>query len=318
MGFVKVVKNKSYFKRYQVKFRRRRECKTDYYARKRLIIQDKNKYATPKYRLVVRVTNRDIIAQTIAADLTHDNVIAVAYSHELPRYGVKLGLTNYAASYCTGLLLARRINNKFKLPYEGKKEVDGENYEVTADVVDDDVPKPFKALLDVGLQRTTAGARVFGVLKGACDGGLDIPHNDHRFPGSKRDGGEWKSDPAVHRKYIFGLHVAGYMKQLQENDEEAYQRQFKRYVDQKIKSDDIEKIYKKAHEGIRKDPTKKRGDLEMGYFAAARKQPRAKDLSKKVWHKKAKASKQQRANRIRQKLTSQIAQVKRQQTKAAR
>ncbi len=25
------------------------------------------------------------------------------------RYGVKVGLTNYAAAYCTGLLLARRV-----------------------------------------------------------------------------------------------------------------------------------------------------------------------------------------------------------------
>ena len=63
MGFVKVVKNKAYFKRYQVKFRRRREGKTHYYARKRLVIQDKNKYNTPKYRMIVRVTNRDIICQ---------------------------------------------------------------------------------------------------------------------------------------------------------------------------------------------------------------------------------------------------------------
>lgn len=38
-GFVKVVKNKQYFKRYQVKFKRRREGKTDYYARKRLVVQ---------------------------------------------------------------------------------------------------------------------------------------------------------------------------------------------------------------------------------------------------------------------------------------
>ena len=37
--YVKVVKNKAYFKRFQVKFRRRREGKTDYYARKRLVIQ---------------------------------------------------------------------------------------------------------------------------------------------------------------------------------------------------------------------------------------------------------------------------------------
>uniref|UniRef100_A0A2I2ZRH5 Ribosomal protein L5 eukaryotic C-terminal domain-containing protein n=1 Tax=Gorilla gorilla gorilla TaxID=9595 RepID=A0A2I2ZRH5_GORGO len=55
MGFVKVVKNKADFKRYQ--------GKTDYYARKRLVIQDKNKYNTPKYRMIVRVTNRDIICQ---------------------------------------------------------------------------------------------------------------------------------------------------------------------------------------------------------------------------------------------------------------
>lgn len=39
------------------------EGKTDYRARKRLVAQDKNKYNTPKYRLVVRFTNTDIIAQ---------------------------------------------------------------------------------------------------------------------------------------------------------------------------------------------------------------------------------------------------------------
>uniref|UniRef100_A0A8C6F575 Large ribosomal subunit protein uL18 C-terminal eukaryotes domain-containing protein n=1 Tax=Monodon monoceros TaxID=40151 RepID=A0A8C6F575_MONMO len=47
--------------RYQVKFRRRREGKTDYYTRKRLVIQDKNKYNAPKYRMTVHVTNRDIV-----------------------------------------------------------------------------------------------------------------------------------------------------------------------------------------------------------------------------------------------------------------
>ena len=39
------------------------EGKTDYYARKRLIFQDKNKYNTPKYRMIVRFTNKDIICQ---------------------------------------------------------------------------------------------------------------------------------------------------------------------------------------------------------------------------------------------------------------
>lgn len=71
----------------------------------------------------MRVTNRDVITQIIAADLTHDVVIAAAYSHELPRYGIKLGLTNYAAAYATGLLLARRVNAKFSLKYEGQTKV---------------------------------------------------------------------------------------------------------------------------------------------------------------------------------------------------
>ena len=108
--FVKVVKSKAYFKRFQVKFRRRREGKTDYYARKRLVVQDKNKYNTPKYRMIVRMSNKDITCQIAYARLEGDRVVAAAYSHELPRYGVKVGLTNYAAAYCTGLLLARRVS----------------------------------------------------------------------------------------------------------------------------------------------------------------------------------------------------------------
>ena len=86
MPFVKVVKNKAYFKRYQVKFRRRREGKTDYYARKRLVIQDKNKYNTPKYRMIVRSSNTDICCQIAYARLEGDIIISAAYSHELPRY----------------------------------------------------------------------------------------------------------------------------------------------------------------------------------------------------------------------------------------
>jgi len=265
MGFVKVVKNKSYFKRFQVKYRRRRECKTDYYARKRLILQDKNKYKTPKYRFVVRITNRDVICQIVAADLTHDVVLAAAYAHELPRYGIKLGLTNYAAAYATGLLLARRVNAKFNLKYEGKVKVDGADYNVVASE-DEDAAKPFKALLDVGLARTSSGARIFGALKGATNGGLDVPHNDHRFPGSKREGTEWTTSPETHRKYIFGGHIADYMKSLSEENEELYNTQFKRYIDAGLTGDKLEAMYTKAHAAIRAEPNKKRADTELGYF----------------------------------------------------
>jgi len=251
MPFVKVVKNKAYFKRYQVKFRRRREGRTDYYARKRLVVQDKNKYNTPKYRLIVRITNKDIITQIAYAKIEGDVIVCSAYAHELPRYGVKVGLTNYAAAYCTGYLLARRLLKKFKLSeiYAGNEKVDGELYEVENI---DDQPNTFRAFLDVGLARTSTGARIFGVLKGAADGGIDVPHNEKRFPGYDTEEKSLSAD--VHRKHIFGQHVADYMRQLLEEDEEAYKKHFSRYIKLGLTADNLEDMYKKAHEAIRKSP----------------------------------------------------------------
>jgi large subunit ribosomal protein L5e len=301
MGFVKVVKNKAYFKRFQVKFRRRRECKTDYYSRQRLITQDKNKYKTPKYRFVVRKSHRDITCQIFSADLTHDVCVATAYSHELPRYGVKVGLTNYAAAYCTGLLLARRVNSKFNLPYDGNTEINGEDFNVEPE---EDGKAPFKALLDVGLQRTTTGARVFGALKGACDGGLFIPHGDKRFPGTTTEGKEVKANPEIHRKYIFGGHVSEYMTKLKEADPEAYNRQFSRFQKEGVSGDDLEKMYTDAHAAIRENPTKKRGLKERGSFMTREK---AKDPKAKYPEKRFGAqaiSVQQRKERIKQRLVA--------------
>jgi large subunit ribosomal protein L5e len=300
MGFVKVVKNKAYFKRFQVKFRRRRECKTDYYSRIRLITQDKNKYKTPKYRFVVRKSHRDVTCQIFSADLTHDVCVASAYSHELSRYGVNVGLTNYAAAYCTGLLLARRVNAKFNLPYEGNTEVNGEDYNVEAD----GEKAPFKALLDVGLQRTTTGARVFGALKGACDGGLYVPHGDKRFPGTTTEGKEVKPNPEVHRKYIFAGHVAEYMAKLEEADPEAYQKQFSRFIREGVKGDDLEKMYTDAHAAIRADPLKKRSLKERGSFHTREKAKDPKAVFPKKTFGAQAISVQQRKARIRQRLVA--------------
>ena len=99
----------------QVKYKRRRQGKTDYRARLRLTTQDKNKYNTPKYRMTVRFSNKDITCQIQYATIAGDIVVAAAYAHELPHFGLKQGLTNYAAAYCTGLLLARRVLTKFGL-----------------------------------------------------------------------------------------------------------------------------------------------------------------------------------------------------------
>jgi len=253
-GFVKVVKNKAYFKRFQVKFKRRREGKTDYYARRRLVVQDKNKYNTPKYRMIVRFSNKDIICQIAYAKIEGDVVVCAAYSHELPRYGIKIGLTNYAAAYCTGLLLARRLLKKLRLDkiYAGCETVTGEQYNVE-DI--EGQPGAFRAFLDVGLARTTTGARLFGAMKGAADGGIDIPHSTKRFPGYDSESKEFSAE--VHRKHIFGQHIADYMKSLMEDDEEAFKRQFSQYTKLGITPDELESIYLKAHANIRADPEHK-------------------------------------------------------------
>ncbi|KAF0042534.1 hypothetical protein F2P81_006066 [Scophthalmus maximus] len=226
-GFVKVVKNKAYFKRYQVKFRRRREGKTDFFARKRLVIQDKNKYNTPKYRMIVRFSNRDIVCQIAYAKIEGDMIVCAAYSHELPKYGITVGLTNYAAAYCTGLLVARRLLNKFGLDkvYEGQVEVTGDEFNVESV---DGQPGAFTCYLDAGLARTTTGNKVFGALKGAVDGGLSIPHSTKRFPGYDAESKEFNAE--VHRKHIMGINVSEYMSYLMEEDEDAYKKQFSRFI----------------------------------------------------------------------------------------
>jgi len=286
MPFVKVVKNKAYFKRFQVKYRRRREGKTDYYARKRLVIQDKNKYNTPKYRLIVRFTNKDIICQIAYARIEGDVIVCAAYAHELPRYGVKVGLTNYAAAYCTGLLIGRRILEKFKLDtiYQGQTEVTGEQFQVESV---DGQPGAFRCFLDVGLARTTTGARVFGALKGAVDAGLDIPHGVKRFPGYDGESKEFHAD--VHRKHILGQHVADYMRLLQQDDDEAFKKQFAQFIKNGITADLVEDMYKKAHAAIRQNPVR----LE--------KKEKAKDAKKPKRYNRKKMSLEQRKDRVKQK-----------------
>lgn len=60
--------------------------------------------------------NEDFL-QIAYAKIEGDVIICASYSHELPRYGVKVGLTNYAAAYCTGLLVARRVGVMFIFHY---------------------------------------------------------------------------------------------------------------------------------------------------------------------------------------------------------
>jgi len=291
MAFTKLVKNSAYYSRFQTKYKRRRQGKTDYYARKRLITQAKNKYNAPKYRLVVRFTNRDIIMQIVTSEISGDKIFCAAYSHELRAYGITHGLTNWAAAYATGLLIARRALRKLGLDqdFAGVEEPDGEFTLTEAAEVDGEERRPFKAFLDVGLHRTSTGARVFGAMKGASDGGILIPHSEKRFPGYDMESKEL--DAEVLKKYIFGGHVAGYMDLLAEDDEERLKSQFQQYMDDDIEADGLEELYAEAHAAIREDPFKK-------YVSDAPKKSKEEWKKESLKYKSKKLSFEERKERV--------------------
>jgi large subunit ribosomal protein L18 len=142
--------------RYRVPWRRRREGKTNYYKRLKLV-------KSGKPRLVVRRTNKYIIVQVVEARIGGDRVIAAAHSRELvKRYNWLGGTANTSAAYLTGLLAAARARRA------GVSE----------------------AVLDIGLATAVPGSRVFAALKGALDAGLRVPHSQEILPAWERIRGE--------------------------------------------------------------------------------------------------------------------------------
>ena len=69
--------------------------------------------------------------------------------------------------------------------------------------VDGEKRRPFKCFLDVDLARTSTGAKIFAVMKGASDGGIHIPHSEARFPGYDPETKEL--DAETLRKYNVSL-----------------------------------------------------------------------------------------------------------------
>ncbi|HDI73181.1 MAG: 50S ribosomal protein L18 [Candidatus Altiarchaeales archaeon] len=139
---------------YVVQYRRKREGKTNY--KKRL-----NLLKSRKSRLVIRKSNKRIIAQIVDYDEKGDRIIASADSNELRKYDWKFSTSNLPAAYLTGFLCAKRGISK------GNKE----------------------ATLDMGLHPPIKGSRIYSALKGAIDSGLQVPKSDGVFPDEKRIAG---------------------------------------------------------------------------------------------------------------------------------
>lgn len=214
--------------------------------------------------MIVRFSNRKVLCQIAYATIQGDKVVAAASSVELVGFGLPCGLTNYAAAYATGLLVARRLLAKIGMDgaIEGKTEGLGEEYHIDEDID----TKCFTCFLDIGLARASTGNRVFGAMKGACDGGLAIPHSTKRFPGySKRSEGEDTYDPEIHRQRIFANHVASYMDLVREEDADKYAVQFSGYIKAGIDSQNLEETIRNVHAAIRANPASKPKDNSVTY-----------------------------------------------------
>ena len=174
---------------YRVPFRRRREGKTDYRSRRALVLS-----RLP--RLVTRRTLKHTIVQIVKAEATGDQVIVSAHSRELAKtYGWQGGCGNVPAAYLTGLLCG------FRAVVHGVK----------------------KAVLDIGLQSPSRGARVFAALKGILDAGVTVPHSESMLPDETR---------------ISGKHVVDYASQLS-SDPEAYQQKFSKHLSRGLRPEQL-------------------------------------------------------------------------------
>lgn len=136
----------------------------------------------------------------------------------------------------------------------------------TSNEEDEDGPAAFHALLDVGLKSTTLGSKLFAALKGAFDGGLEIPHSEKKFFGYDAESKEY--DAEEHKERIFGGHVRDYMESMEQDDPDKYAAHFKRFIDAGIGPDDLEELYGKVHSAIREDPSAKNTDKKKPEITA--------------------------------------------------
>jgi large subunit ribosomal protein L18 len=141
--------------RYRVPYRRRREKKTDYAARRVL--------ATSGYpRFVVRVSNKNILVQLARSEINGDYILTQASSSELAdKYDWQASGKNTPAAYLLGLMAGKKA---LKAGVEA-------------------------AHLDLGLKRPTSGSKVFAAVKGANDAGLEVPCDSDIMPSPERING---------------------------------------------------------------------------------------------------------------------------------
>lgn len=184
---------------YRVQVRRRREGKTDYQARTALVISGRP-------RLVARPSIKNTTAQIIIAKPIGDMVLAAASSRELvKKYGWKAATGNIPAAYLTGLLCGLKAK---------------------AAGID-------AAILDIGMIIPTKGARVFAILNGVLDAGVEVPHGEEKIVTERNK----------------GQHIASYAEELGVDSDE-YKAKFSKFLAADVAPEKISEHYSKVKSAI--------------------------------------------------------------------
>lgn len=181
--------------RYRVPMKRRRENKTNYHKRRVMVLAK-----TP--RLVIRRSQKYITLQIIEALPQGDHTLLATTSKKLRKYGWKSPSGNIPAAYLTGLMIGHQAQSK------------GIN----------------AVIPDIGLRRASPGSRVFAVIKGAQDAGLNVPCGE-MMPDDFR---------------ITGQHIASYAETLMQTSPIEYEQRFSQYISAGIKPQKLPTQVKKV------------------------------------------------------------------------
>jgi large subunit ribosomal protein L18 len=180
-------------KNFIVQHRRKRDGRTDYQLRLGLL-------KSGKPRLVVRKSGKNITCQIVVYENEGDKVVVSSDSKELVKLGWKFHGGNLPSAYLTGMLCAKRAAEK------GVGE----------------------AIFDLGLYMSTPGNRLYSALKGAVEGGLNVPHSKEILPKDDR---------------VSGVHIQMYAAKLKKEDHAKYSKLFSAYLKEHLDPENIAKAF---------------------------------------------------------------------------
>ena len=140
----------------RLRFKRRRNGKTDYRRRLRML-----RGGAP--RAIVRVSNTQVVCQLAQFDSDGDRIVASVSGKNLANYGWPAGASTKSVPAC---YVAGYALGKFAISAGHDS-----------------------AILDIGLAASSSGSRIFAALKGMVDAGLDVPHGEDVLPSDDRVNG---------------------------------------------------------------------------------------------------------------------------------